>query len=96
MEIVGLRGERVRLVPPDRTLHLENALVWLNDPEITATIKLNLGVSRRQEEIFFESDRNPAGRRLRLGDRRRERAGTSASSACTRSTGETAGRPAVS
>ena len=54
MEIVGLKGERVRLVPPDRTLHLENALVWLNDPEITATIKLNLGVTRRQEELFFE------------------------------------------
>jgi ribosomal-protein-alanine N-acetyltransferase len=55
MEIVGHRGDRVRLVPPDRTLHFENALVWLNDPEVTATIKLNLGVSRRQEEIFFES-----------------------------------------
>jgi RimJ/RimL family protein N-acetyltransferase len=55
MEIVGLRGERVRLVPPDRSLHLENALVWLNDPEITATIKYNLGVSRRQEESFFDS-----------------------------------------
>jgi RimJ/RimL family protein N-acetyltransferase len=54
MEIVGQRGDRVRLVPPDRTLHLENALVWLNDPEITATIKLNLGVSRRQEELFFD------------------------------------------
>ena len=55
MDIVGHRGDRVRLVPPDRTVHFENALVWLNDPEITATIKLNLGVSRRQEEIFFES-----------------------------------------
>ena len=62
MEIVGLRGERVRLVPPDRTLHLENALVWLNDPEITATIKLNLGVSRRQEEIFFDSIETRRGR----------------------------------
>ena len=55
MEIIGLRGERVRLVPPDRALHLENALVWLNDPDVTATIKLNLGFSRRQEELFFES-----------------------------------------
>ncbi len=96
MAIVGLKGERVRLVPPDRTLHLENALVWLNDPEVTATIKLNLGVTRRQEELFFESDRNQARHRLRLGDRRRGRAGTSASSACTGSTGETAGRPAAS
>jgi RimJ/RimL family protein N-acetyltransferase len=54
MLLIGLKGERVRLVPPDRTLHLENALVWLNDPEITATIKLNLGVTRRQEELFFD------------------------------------------
>jgi RimJ/RimL family protein N-acetyltransferase len=54
MHIVGLKGDRVRLVPPDRTLHLENALVWLNDPQITSTLKINLGISRRQEEQFFE------------------------------------------
>jgi ribosomal-protein-alanine N-acetyltransferase len=54
MAIVGVRGEHVRLVPPDRTLHLENALAWLNDPEITATIKMSLGVTRRQEELFFD------------------------------------------
>jgi RimJ/RimL family protein N-acetyltransferase len=54
MQIVGLKGDRVRLVPPDRTLHLENALVWLNDPQITSTLKFNLGVSRHQEQLFFE------------------------------------------
>ena len=54
MTLVGLKGERIRLVPPDRTLHLENALVWLNDPDITATLKYSLGVTRRQEELFFE------------------------------------------
>jgi [ribosomal protein S5]-alanine N-acetyltransferase len=54
MAIVGLKGQRVRLVPLDRTLHLESALEWFNDPEITATLKLNLGISRRQEELFFE------------------------------------------
>jgi len=54
MPIVGLKGERVRLVPPDRALHLENALLWLNDPEISAALKYNLGVTRRQEEQFFE------------------------------------------
>jgi RimJ/RimL family protein N-acetyltransferase len=52
--IVGLKGERVRLVPPDRTLHLEDALRWLNDPEITAALKYDLGVTRRQEEAFFD------------------------------------------
>lgn len=41
-------------MPPDRTLHLDNALQWLNDPEITATLKLNLGITRRQEEKFFD------------------------------------------
>ena len=52
--IVGWKGERVRLVPPDRTLHLENALRWMNDPEITATLEFNLGISRKQEEAFFD------------------------------------------
>jgi len=54
MQIVGLKGDRVRLVPPDRLLHLENALVWLNDPQVTSTLKINLGITRRQEEQFFE------------------------------------------
>jgi RimJ/RimL family protein N-acetyltransferase len=54
MEIVGLRGERVRLVPSDRTLHLENAYRWLNDPEITATLAVHHGVTRRMEEDFFD------------------------------------------
>jgi RimJ/RimL family protein N-acetyltransferase len=54
MELVGLRGERVRLVPPDRNVHLENALRWMNDPEITAAIEHHFGVARRQEEAFFD------------------------------------------
>jgi RimJ/RimL family protein N-acetyltransferase len=54
MDIVGLKGERVRLVPPDRALHLENALRWMNDPEIVAALEANFGVTRRQEEAFFD------------------------------------------
>ncbi len=54
MQIVGLKGQRVRLVPPDRTLHLENALAWFNDPEVTATLKINMGITRRQEDAFFD------------------------------------------
>jgi [ribosomal protein S5]-alanine N-acetyltransferase len=54
MEIIGLLGDRVRLVPPERSLHLESALRWLNDPSVTATIEFNSGISRRQEEAFFE------------------------------------------
>ncbi len=54
ISVVGWKGESVRLVPPDRSLHLENALRWMNDPEITATLELNLGFSRKQEEAFFD------------------------------------------
>jgi RimJ/RimL family protein N-acetyltransferase len=53
MSLIGLKGERVRLVPPDRTLHLENALRWMNDPDVIATIEMNLGVARGQEEEYF-------------------------------------------
>jgi ribosomal-protein-alanine N-acetyltransferase len=54
MEIVGLKGERVRLVPPESEQHLENALHWLNDPETAILLDFNWGVSRRQEVAFFE------------------------------------------
>jgi ribosomal-protein-alanine N-acetyltransferase len=54
VDIIGLQGERARLVPPDRTLHLENALRWMNDPEVTASLKYNLGATRREEEAFFD------------------------------------------
>ncbi len=52
--IVGWKGQCVRLVPPDRSLHLENALRWMNDPDITATLEFNLGFSRKREEAFFD------------------------------------------
>src|SRR3954453_2133677 len=54
MIVVGLKGERVRLVPSETSLHLENALRWMNDPEVTARLDHLLGVTRRQEEAFFE------------------------------------------
>lgn len=31
----GWTGEKVRLVPLDKAKHFENALCWLNDPDIT-------------------------------------------------------------
>src|SRR4051794_15929311 len=61
MELIGWKGELVRLVPPDRALHLENALRWMNDPEITATIELHFGATRRQEEAFFDRVEARAG-----------------------------------
>lgn len=54
MNTFGWKGERVRLVPLERPLHLENALRWLNDTSIVATVEFNWGVTRRQEELFFE------------------------------------------
>ena len=68
---------------------------WLNDPEITAMLKHGLGVTRRQEELFFERmetqrDRDFSGRSST------NRSGTSASSGCTRSTGAIDGPPAAS
>jgi RimJ/RimL family protein N-acetyltransferase len=54
MEIVGLRGERVRLVPAEPSAHMENALRWMNDPDVTTTLDVNAGVTRRQEEAFFD------------------------------------------
>ena len=54
MDIIGLGGDRVRLVPSEPALHLENALRWMNDPTVTACLDYFTGVTRRQEELFFE------------------------------------------
>jgi RimJ/RimL family protein N-acetyltransferase len=54
MEVMGLKGERVRLVPSEPALHLENALRWMNDPEVTCHLEHITGVTRRQEEAFFD------------------------------------------
>ena len=59
MEPSILRGDRVRFVRPDRRLHLENAILCLDDPLVTATIERNLGVSRREEKSFFDLAENP-------------------------------------
>ena len=90
MQIVGQRGERVRLVPPDRALHLENALLWLNDPEITATIKL-IWASADARRRSSSSRSRPAATATSSGRSSTKRAGISALSVCTRSTGETVG-----
>lgn len=51
----GWSGEKVRLAPLDKERHLENALLWLNDPELTAwTLVGDLPLSRLAEEDFFD------------------------------------------
>src|SRR2546430_2336946 len=53
-EMTGLKGEKVRLVPPDKHAHLENSLRWLNDPEVTQYLLMTIGVTRGMEEEWFD------------------------------------------
>ena len=51
----GWEGEKVRLVPLDKAKHLDNALAWVNDPEVTAwTLIGDLPLTRLAEEEFFD------------------------------------------
>lgn len=51
----GWEGEKVRLVPLDKAKHLENALLWINDPEVTAwTLIGDQPLARLSEEDFFD------------------------------------------
>jgi RimJ/RimL family protein N-acetyltransferase len=51
----GWEGDLVRLVPLEKERHLENALVWMNDPETTLwTLIGDLPLTRLAEEQFFE------------------------------------------
>ena len=50
----GWEGELVRLVPLDKAKHLENALAWMNDPEVTAWTHMgDLPLTRLAEEEYF-------------------------------------------
>lgn len=51
----GWEGEKTRLVPLERAKHFENALAWLNDPEVTAwTLRGDLPLGRLAEEQWFD------------------------------------------
>jgi RimJ/RimL family protein N-acetyltransferase len=51
----GWEGEKVRLVPLDKARHLDNALVWINDPEVTEwTLIGDWPMTRLVEEDFFD------------------------------------------
>lgn len=54
MEIVGLQGEKVRLVPVDRNQHLDNAVRWMNDPEVTRFLHLSTGVTPGMEAEWID------------------------------------------
>lgn len=53
-DIAGLQGEKVRLVPVDKRLHLENALRWMNDPEVTQYLLNTTGVTPGMEEEWMD------------------------------------------
>jgi RimJ/RimL family protein N-acetyltransferase len=51
----GWEGEKVRLVPLDAERHLANAVVWLNDPEVTeGTLIGDFPIGRLAEAEFFQ------------------------------------------
>jgi RimJ/RimL family protein N-acetyltransferase len=51
----GWEGDMVRLVPLDKAKHMDNAIAWMNDPEITAwTLQGDWPVTRLAEEDFFD------------------------------------------
>jgi len=60
MMAYGWEGEKVRLVPLDKDQHLENALSWFNDPEITAWLETgDWPLTRGTEEEFFRAAERP-------------------------------------
>ncbi len=51
----GWEGERVRLVPLDKARHMENALAWMNDPDVTElTLTGDFPIARLAEEAWFD------------------------------------------
>jgi RimJ/RimL family protein N-acetyltransferase len=53
-DLIGIRGERVRLLPLDRERHLDNYVRWFNDPEVTRYLTQHLPLSRAAESAFFD------------------------------------------
>lgn len=50
----GWEGAKIRLVPLDKARHFDNAVRWINDPEVTwRTLMGDLPLTRLAEEDFF-------------------------------------------
>jgi len=53
--VQGWQGELVRLVPLDKDRHLQNAVEWMNDPEVTEWLETgDFPMTRLEEEAFFD------------------------------------------
>lgn len=51
----GWEGKLVRLVPLDKDRHLENAVLWMNDPEVTAWLLVgDFPISKIAEAEYFD------------------------------------------
>lgn len=51
----GWAGEKVRLVPLEAEKHLENAVCWMNDPEVTQWLLMgDFPLTRIAEQAWFE------------------------------------------
>jgi RimJ/RimL family protein N-acetyltransferase len=51
----GWEGALTRLVPLDKARHLDNALIWLNDPEVTQWLLIgDFPMTRLAEEAYFD------------------------------------------
>lgn len=52
----GWEGDKIRLVPIDADKHLENAVVWLNDPEVTQWLLIgDMPITRLAEKGYLEN-----------------------------------------
>lgn len=64
---LGWEGDKVRLLPLDRDKHLENALKWLNDPDVTRWMEIgDWPITRGAEEGYFEQSDSGNGRQVRF------------------------------
>lgn len=60
--IIGIRGQRVRLLPVDPDLHTENYVRWFNDPEVTRYLTTFMPMSRLAERAFLEQSAHATDR----------------------------------
>ncbi len=57
----GWEGDLVRLVPLDKEKHLQNAVEWMNDPEVTEWLERgDFPMTHLEEEAFFDRVSQPA------------------------------------
>jgi len=51
---VFISGPNVNLVPQDKKKHLENYLIWMNDPDVRQYVLRQLPITRPEEEAWLD------------------------------------------